>query len=115
MTKWFDTNYHYTIPELDEDTEFNVDLTGLIAQAVEAKALRTAIKPVLIRPLTYLYLSAGDADKKLQYLLKLIKAYQVIFKQLTATNVEWLQIDEPILGLELSSEWVVALKTLIKL
>jgi 5-methyltetrahydropteroyltriglutamate--homocysteine methyltransferase len=108
MTKWFDTNYHYIVPELDENTDFNVDLTGLLAQIVEAKALGSAIKPVLIGPLTYLYLSAGDVDKKLQYLPKLIKAYHVIFKQLAATNVEWLQLDEPILGLELCSQWVAA-------
>jgi len=108
MTKWFDTNYHYIVPELDDNTEFNVDLTSLLAQINETKEFDSAIKPVLIGPLTYLYLSAGDEDKKLQYLPKLINAYQEILEKLLAAGVEWLQIDEPILGLELSSQWLLA-------
>ena len=108
MTKWFDTNYHYIVPELDENTEFNVDLTSLLAEIVEAKAVGTLIKPVLIGPLTYLYLSAGDGDKKLHHLPQLISAYQEMLAQLSAAGVEWLQIDEPILGLELPSQWLLA-------
>jgi len=108
MTKWFDTNYHYIVPELDESTEFNVDLTHLLAQILEAKSIGTAIKPVIIGPLTYLYLSAGDVDKKLQHLPKLIRAYQVILAELSAVGIEWLQIDEPILGLELPAQWLLA-------
>ncbi len=108
MTKWFDTNYHYIVPELDENIEFNVDLTSLLAQIVEAKAVGSSVKPVLIGPLTYLYLSAGDGDKKLHHLPKLINAYQEMLEQLSAAGVEWLQIDEPILGLELPSQWLLA-------
>ena len=83
MTKWFDTNYHYIVPELDDNTEFNVDLTSLLAQINETKEFDSAIKPVLIGPLTYLYLSAGDEDKKLHHLPKLINAYQEILEKLS--------------------------------
>jgi 5-methyltetrahydropteroyltriglutamate--homocysteine methyltransferase len=108
MTKWFDTNYHYIVPELDENTKFSVDLSGLLAQITEAKSLTSAIKPVIIGPLTYLYLSAGDSNEKLQYLPKLLSAYQTILQQLSQADIEWLQIDEPILGLELPEQWLEA-------
>jgi len=108
MTKWFDTNYHYIVPELDDSTEFTVDLTSLLAQITESKEFESVIKPVIIGPLTYLYLSAGAEDTKLRHLPKLISAYQEILEKLSIANVEWLQIDEPILGLELPSQWLQA-------
>lgn len=108
MTKWFDTNYHYIVPELHADTTLTVDISGLLAQIQEAKAISTDVKPVLLGPLSYLYLSAGEIDTKLVHLAKLISAYQQIFDQLEQADIEWLQLDEPILGLELPLAWLDA-------
>ncbi len=109
MTKWFNTNYHYLVPELNAQTEFSVNIDNLLTQINEAKQVSSTIKPVLVGPLTYLYLSdyksANDQDNKLALVNKITKAYQQIFDQLNQVDVEWLQIDEPILGLELNKQW----------
>ncbi len=105
MTKWFNTNYHYIVPELDKQSTFSVNIQPLLDQIEEAKLLTSNIKPVLVGPLTYLYLANVTQAEKLDFLPALINAYQEIFDQLNSSAVNWLQIDEPILGLELSNEW----------
>jgi len=109
MTKWFNTNYHYLVPELNTQTEFSVNIDNLLTQINEAKQVSSTIKPVLVGPLTYLYLSdyksADNKDNKISLVNKIIAAYQQIFDQLNQVDVEWLQIDEPILGLELNKQW----------
>ncbi|WP_088330540.1 5-methyltetrahydropteroyltriglutamate--homocysteine S-methyltransferase [Lacimicrobium sp. SS2-24] len=109
MTKWFNTNYHYIVPELRESLDIKVDIQPLLEQIEEARRLGHESKPVLLGPLSYLYLSAFEGDK-LQLLEQLLSGYQQIFEQLNSARVGWLQIDEPILGLELDTDWQEAFR-----
>ncbi|WFE69229.1 5-methyltetrahydropteroyltriglutamate--homocysteine S-methyltransferase [Thiomicrospira sp. R3] len=112
MKKWFDTNYHYIVPELYDDTEFKVTDTRLFDEVAEALVLKSDgtnvdFKPVLVGPVTYLYLAenVSNAIPKLSRLPALLKVYQQVLQKLAEQGINWVQIDEPILGLELSAEW----------
>lgn len=107
MTKWFDTNYHYLVPELTAEQEFSLSWEQLFEEVDEALALGHRVKPVVIGPLTWLWLGKvkGQAFNKLDLLDKLLPIYGQIFQRLAAQGVEWVQIDEPILGLDLPQEW----------
>lgn len=107
MTKWFDTNYHYLVPELTAEQEFSLSWEQLFDEVDEALALGHTVKPVVIGPLTWLWLGKvkGQAFNKLDLLEKLLPIYGQIFQRLAAQGVEWVQIDEPILGLDLPQEW----------
>jgi 5-methyltetrahydropteroyltriglutamate--homocysteine methyltransferase len=106
MTKWFDTNYHYIVPEFGASTRFALDPTRLLAQLAEARALGIAAKPVLIGPITYLALGkAKDHSDKLDLLEHLLPVYGQLLDVLAANGVEWVQIDEPILVTELDTSW----------
>jgi 5-methyltetrahydropteroyltriglutamate--homocysteine methyltransferase len=111
MTKWFDTNYHYLVPEFLNTTEFKLGSEWLFEEVAEAQALGINAKPVLIGPLTYLYLGKEKHAglRRLNLLPKLIPVYQQILARLKAQGVEWVQIDEPALALDLPQEWVDAL------
>ncbi|MFY8349237.1 5-methyltetrahydropteroyltriglutamate--homocysteine S-methyltransferase [Pseudoalteromonas sp. SSM20] len=112
MTKWFNTNYHYIVPELCEDQVFEISFTELFEQVKEAKLLGHNIKPVLVGPVTFLHLAKTDTDfDKLSLLPRLLVAYQEVLSQLAELGVEWVQIDEPIFALELSEEYLEALST----
>ncbi|WP_248800388.1 5-methyltetrahydropteroyltriglutamate--homocysteine S-methyltransferase [Pseudomonas sp. MWU13-2105] len=107
MTKWFDTNYHYLVPEFSADQQFQLGWDQLFEEVEEAHALGHTVKPVVIGPLTYLWLGkakGGDFDK-LDLLERLLPLYGQIFQRLAAQGVEWVQIDEPILVLDLPQEW----------
>jgi len=107
MTKWFDTNYHYLVPEFSADQQFLLGWDQLFEEVEEARALGHNVKPVVIGPLTYLWLGkakGGDFDK-LDLLDRLLPLYGQIFQRLAAQGVEWVQIDEPILVLDLPQEW----------
>lgn len=107
MTKWFDTNYHYLVPEFTADQQFQLSWEQLFEEVDEAHALGHPVKPVLIGPLTYLWLGkakGGDFDR-LDLLERLLPVYGEIFQRLAAQGVEWVQIDEPILVLDLPQEW----------
>ncbi|MEB8433790.1 5-methyltetrahydropteroyltriglutamate--homocysteine S-methyltransferase [Cocleimonas sp. KMM 6892] len=111
MTKWFDTNYHYIVPEFDKDTTFKLDASRILAQIEEAKAQGVNVKPVIIGPVSYLWLGkAKDASNKLYLLDQLIPTYAQLILELEKAGVEWLQIDEPILVLELDEDWQHALR-----
>ncbi len=102
MTKWFDTNYHYIVPELHADTQFQLDASRLIEQLAEAEALGVRSKPVIIGPLTYLALSkAKDGSDKWRLLDRLLPVYAKLLDVLAEHGAEWVQIDEPILVTEL--------------
>lgn len=108
MTKWFNTNYHYIVPELSaellgSDTPINTD--GLLAQFDEAQALTDNRKAVLLGPITYLHLSVCKEEDKLALLPALLTRYQAVLTKLSDAGVQWLQLDEPALGLELDSNW----------
>ncbi|UEP43960.1 5-methyltetrahydropteroyltriglutamate--homocysteine S-methyltransferase [Burkholderia sp. B21-005] len=112
MTKWFDTNYHYIVPEFHADTNFSLDPSCLLQQLTEARALGVATKPVILGPVTYLWLGkAKDDSDRLALLPKLLPVYGALLDTLTAQGVEWVQIDEPILVTELDAEWRQAFRT----
>lgn len=106
MTKWFDTNYHYIVPEFNQDTLFSLDASRLLAQIAEAKSQGITVKPVLIGPVTYLSIgkSKDDSDK-LSLLDRLLPVYVQLLEMLAAEGVQWVQIDEPILVTELDKPW----------
>lgn len=86
MTKWFDTNYHYLVPEFSADQQFALSWEQLFEEVAEAHALGHNVKPVLIGPLTYLWLGkakGGDFDK-LELLESLLPVYGEIFQRLAA-------------------------------
>ncbi|HHH9558927.1 TPA: 5-methyltetrahydropteroyltriglutamate--homocysteine S-methyltransferase [Pseudomonas aeruginosa] len=107
MTKWFDTNYHYLVPEFTADQQFELSWEQLFEEVDEAKALGHNVKPVVIGPLTYLWLgkTKGADFNKLDLLDRLLPLYGQIFRRLAAQGVEWVQIDEPILVLDLPQDW----------
>ncbi|QTC00379.1 5-methyltetrahydropteroyltriglutamate--homocysteine S-methyltransferase [Alcaligenes sp. SORT26] len=112
MTKWFDTNYHYIVPEFTADTQFTLDASRLLEQLAEAKAQGVKAKPVIIGPVTYLALGkAKDESNKLVLLDRLLPVYAQLLDTLAKAGVEWVQIDEPILVTELDAEWQQAFKT----
>ncbi|MFC3032210.1 5-methyltetrahydropteroyltriglutamate--homocysteine S-methyltransferase [Pseudoalteromonas fenneropenaei] len=113
MTKWFNTNYHYIVPELTAEQTFSLGWQELFSQVEEAQALGYQVKPVLLGPVTYLYLAkcVGGEFDKLTLLERILPVYQQVLAKLAAQGVEWVQIDEPILALELDSAYRTALKT----
>ena len=112
MTKWFDTNYHYIVPEFDADTTFALDASRLIEQLEEARAQGVKSKPVIIGPVTYLWLGkARDGSNKLDLLARLLPVYAQLLERLAAAGVEWVQMDEPVLATELDADWKHAFNT----
>jgi len=112
MTKWFDTNYHYIVPEFSAATNFTLDASRLVEQLTEARAAGVKAKPVIVGPVTYLWLGkAKDDSDKLALLPRLLPVYAKLLDTLAAQGVEWVQIDEPILVTELSAEWQKAFET----
>ncbi|MGV6396493.1 5-methyltetrahydropteroyltriglutamate--homocysteine S-methyltransferase [Pseudomonas caspiana] len=107
LTKWFDTNYHYLVPEFTQDQRFQLSWEQLFEEVDEARALGHKVKPVLIGPLTFLWLgkTKGDDFDKLDLLDRLLPLYGEILGRLAGQGVEWVQIDEPILGLDLPQDW----------
>jgi len=107
MTKWFDTNYHYLVPEFSVDQHFHLGWEQLFEETEEARALGHNVKPVILGPLTYLWLgkTKGADFDKLDLLDRLLPLYGQIFARLAALGVEWVQIDEPILVLDLPQDW----------
>ncbi|WGK60408.1 5-methyltetrahydropteroyltriglutamate--homocysteine S-methyltransferase [Halopseudomonas sp. SMJS2] len=110
MTKWFDTNYHYLVPEFTRDQTFDLQWPQLFDEVDEALALGHRVKPVVLGPLTYLWLgkTKGEAFDRLELLDRLLPVYQQILARLAEQGVEWVQIDEPVLALDLPSEWRTA-------
>ena len=111
MTKWFDTNYHYIVPEFDKNTQFSLDASKLLEDIEEAKQHHSKTKPVIIGPVTYLWLGKSrDNTYKLDLLDDLVSIYAELLSKLEAAGIEWVQIDEPILVTEISEEWQYALR-----
>ena len=97
MTKWFDTNYHYLVPEFDASTRFNLSARRLLDEIAEAQALGHTVKVALIGPLTFLYLGKEKESNtnfdRLQLLDALLPAYIELLALFAARGVEWAQID----------------------
>ena len=106
-THWFDSKDRHLAPEFSIDQPFSVSWTQLFEEVDEAKALGHKVKPVLIGPLTYLWLGEvkGEPFDKLDLLERLLRVYGEILQRLAAQGVEWVQIDEPILVLDLPQDW----------
>ena len=112
MTKWFDTNYHYIVPEFTAGTTFRLDASRLLEQLAEAKAQGVKAKPVIIGPVTYLAIGkARDGSDRLALLDRLLPVYAELLDVLAAEGVEWVQVDEPILVTELDRAWQHAFNT----
>ena len=118
MTKWFDTNYHYIVPELVPGQAFRIAREALFDQVKEAQALGYQAKPVIPGPLTWLWLGKGDAfaggagdAAKLQLLDALLPVYVEVLARLARLGVQWVQVDEPILVLDLPPAWREAFRT----
>lgn len=112
MTKWFDTNYHYIVPELVPGQTFRIAREYLFDQVNEALALGHHVKPVIPGPLSWLWLGKGDAfangagdEAKLSLLDALLPVYAEVLARLARLGVQWVQIDEPILVLDLPQAW----------
>ncbi|MEN9911934.1 MAG: hypothetical protein RI956_378, partial [Pseudomonadota bacterium] len=135
MTKWFDTNYHYIVPEFNADLHFKLDASRLKAQIAEAKSQGVKVKPVIIGPITYLAIGkisklntntntntntstnlnninnlAKDNSEKLSLLSKILPIYVELLNSLAEDAIEWVQIDEPILVTDLNDDWKEAFK-----
>lgn len=106
MTKWFDTNYHYIVPEFDAATTFTLDTTHLEAQLREALDAGVRAKPVIIGPLTYLWLGKSkDGSERLALLPALLPVYARLLDWLAEEGIEWVQVDEPALVTDLDARW----------
>ncbi|OEU67684.1 MAG: 5-methyltetrahydropteroyltriglutamate--homocysteine S-methyltransferase [Desulfovibrio sp. S3730MH75] len=102
MTKWFDTNYHYIVPEFKEDQEFFIADESILEQVKEATDKGYKVKAVLPGPLTFLLLGkcAGKEFDRLNLLEKLVPAYTELVERLSS-HCEWIQFDEPVLALDI--------------
>jgi 5-methyltetrahydropteroyltriglutamate--homocysteine methyltransferase len=106
MTKWFDTNYHYIVPELEERQAFRLDPSKILSEVEEARSIGVEIRPVLPGPVTFLMLSrfgggARGGRVPLDLLGALLPAYDELLAALAARRVAWVQVDEPCLVLDL--------------
>jgi len=104
MTKWFDTNYHFLVPELVAGQSFRIASTKIFDEYEEAKALGYQTRPVLLGPVSYLMLAKGKAVEPLALLPRLLEVYAEILSRLAALGADWVQIDEPCLVLDLTDE-----------
>lgn len=107
MTKWLDTNYHYLVPELEENQEFQLAGTKPFDEFKAALDLGIRTKPVLPGPVTFLRLSkcagggAGGTFDKLKLLPRLLPVYALLLQELGRLGAEWVQFDEPVLAMDL--------------
>jgi 5-methyltetrahydropteroyltriglutamate--homocysteine methyltransferase len=120
MTKWFDTNYHYMVPEVSEDQDFALTSQKPVDHFLEAKALGIHTRPVILGPVTFLKLAKARPTtfKPLDLLPKLLPVYEELLRRLSAAGADWVQIDEPIAVLDLTEgerhAFSVAYKALTK-
>jgi 5-methyltetrahydropteroyltriglutamate--homocysteine methyltransferase len=104
MTKWFDTNYHYIVPEFTRDQDFSLFSEKIIDEYIEAKEAGFQTKPVIIGPVSYLLLGKEKQEgfHRIELINKLLPIYFEILKKLQDENVEYVQFDEPFLALNLT-------------
>ncbi|MDM0119312.1 5-methyltetrahydropteroyltriglutamate--homocysteine S-methyltransferase [Variovorax arabinosiphilus] len=107
MTKWFDTNYHYLVPEFTPATRFALGSERLFEEVAEAQSLGHPVKAVLLGPLSFLWLGKEKSEgfDRFSLLDALLPVYEQVLARLKAQGVEWVQVDEPILGLDLPDVW----------
>ena len=111
MTKWLDTNYHYMVPEVGTQTRFALNAQRLLTQFAEARQVGVAARPVIIGPVTYLWLcKAKDGCDRLDLLNALLPVYNELLQTLADAGAQWVQIDEPALVTELDADWQQAFR-----
>ncbi len=110
MTKWFDTNYHYIVPEFEYHQSFQVNAKKYIDHFQEAQSLGIETRPVIIGPISFLMSGKIKSEKhlseieKLEHLLpETLSAYQTLLQQFEQSGIKWVQLDEPFLVTDLSS------------
>lgn len=117
MKKWFDSNYHYLVPEFSEKSEFKLNNTKPVDEFVEAKEAGYNARPVVVGPITFLWLGKVSKDaqdpnfNQFTLLPKLVETYVELFKQLQAAGATWVQVDEPILVMDKAKELVNEIKS----
>src|SRR5262249_27195976 len=107
MTKWFDTNYHYIVPELEPGQEFSLGSKKPVDEFREARSLGISTRPVLLGPVSFLLLGkmeSGRSTAQLKLLERLLPVYEEVLKLLQSAGAHWVQIDEPCLVLDLPQE-----------
>ena len=111
MTKWFDTNYHYLVPELSAEQTFKLSSNKPFEEYEEAKQAGFDTKPIILGPLTFLLLAKGiDGFNTINLLDKILPIYKQIVEKFSQLGAEWIQIDEPILVKDLDSNVVSKIK-----
>ena len=113
MSKWFDTNYHYIVPEFSKGQRFSLSSTRIVNEFKEALELGITARPVLLGPVSFLMLGKSTSDDldPLDLLDGLLPVYQAILHSLAEASAEWVQIDEPCLALDLDSRQAEAYTT----
>ncbi|MGW4367281.1 5-methyltetrahydropteroyltriglutamate--homocysteine S-methyltransferase [Nocardia takedensis] len=112
MTKWFDTNYHYLVPELSADTAFSLHPDKPLAELKEALALGVPARPVVLGPITFLKLAKSvDGSELLDRLPDLLPLYEQLLGLLAETGAQWVQIDEPSLVTDLTEAELAAVRS----
>ncbi|HTI69276.1 MAG TPA: 5-methyltetrahydropteroyltriglutamate--homocysteine S-methyltransferase [Candidatus Limnocylindria bacterium] len=104
MTKWFDTNYHYLVPEFEPETKFNISSEKPFAEFAEALSLGLKTKPVLVGPVTFLRLGKAPGFPEfspLTLLPRLLAVYGEVLRRLASQGADWVQFDEPVLALDM--------------
>lgn len=106
MTKWFDTNYHYLVPEITPATSFSLDASAVLGELVQARELGIPARPVVLGPVTFLLLSkaVGSDAALLDRIDELVPLYTELLEQLHAAGAEWVQIDEPALVVDRTAD-----------
>lgn len=106
MTKWFDTNYHYIVPEFVKQQKFTLNAEKIKQEYQEALSLGIKTKPVIIGPITFLLLGKEKEEgfNRLELLAKILPVYEALLKEIEALGAEYVQIDEPILAKELTNQ-----------
>ncbi|WP_372492831.1 5-methyltetrahydropteroyltriglutamate--homocysteine S-methyltransferase [Nocardia sputi] len=104
MTKWFDTNYHYLVPEIGPQTAFSLHPDKLLAEVRESLELGVPARPVVIGPITFLKLAKATGGPALARLIELLPLYRELLRRLAVAGAEWVQIDEPVLVTDLTAE-----------
>jgi 5-methyltetrahydropteroyltriglutamate--homocysteine methyltransferase len=117
MTKWFDTNYHYIVPEFEPNQQFRLSSRKVIDEFVEAKALGVHTRPVLLGPVSFLLLGKSHQHElqPLTLLERLLPVYEEVLQALREAGADWVQIDEPCLVLDLNSQAQTAFQVAYKL
>ncbi|KAJ7507934.1 cobalamin-independent synthase [Mycena galericulata] len=121
MKKWFDSNYHFVVPEVSDETEFKLNFNKAVEEFQEAKAVGVATRPVILGPVSFLVLSkaakgAPAGFQPISLLPKLLPVYKTLLADLKSAGAEWVQIDEPVLVLDsaaaLEKQYTTAYETL---